>query len=97
MLMVVEASPAEATFPGPNGQIAYAVLNSGIYTINPGGGGKSKVTDTLVSSEAKPSYSPNGKRIADSDYDGNGVFKRVAPTPYRPTQYEYAQHRKQCG
>ena len=71
MLMVVEARPAEATFPGPNGKIAYSVLNSGIYTINPGGGGKSKVTDTLMSGDAKPSYSPNGKRIAYSDYDGN--------------------------
>jgi hypothetical protein len=70
MLMVVEARPAAATFPGPNGKIAYAILNSGIYTINPGGGGKSKVTDTLVSGDAKPSYSPNGKRIAYSDYDG---------------------------
>ena len=70
MLMVVKARPAEATFPGPNGKIAYAVLNSGIYTINPGGGGKYKVTDTLVSGDAKPSYSPNGKRIAYSDYDG---------------------------
>ena len=70
MLMVVETRPAEATFPGPNGKIAYAVLNSGIYTINPGGGGKTKVTDTLMSGDAKPSYSPNGKRIAYSDYDG---------------------------
>jgi Tol biopolymer transport system component len=70
MLMVVEARPAGATFPGPNGKIAYAVLNSGIYTISPGGGSKSKVTDTLVSGDAKPSYSPGGKRIAYSDYDG---------------------------
>jgi Tol biopolymer transport system component len=72
MLMVVEARPAEATFPGPNGKIAYSVLNSGIYTINPGGGGKSKVTDTLMSGDAKPSYSPNGKRIAYSGLDPVG-------------------------
>ena len=38
------AAPCRATFPGPNGKIAYTVLNdSGIYTINPGGGGKTKV------------------------------------------------------
>ena len=43
------------------------VLNdSGIYTINPGGGGKTKVA---VGQE--PSYSPDGKRIAYSGYDGN--------------------------
>ena len=65
---------AEATFPGKNGKIAYEFYgggtDGGIYTIDPGGGGKSKVTDTRVSGDAMPSYSPNGKRIAYSDYDG---------------------------
>jgi Tol biopolymer transport system component len=70
MLLVVEARPAEATFPGKNGRIAYSVLDSGIYTINPGGGGKTKVIALPLSGDAKPSYSPNGKRIAYSDYDG---------------------------
>jgi TolB protein len=74
MLMVVEARPAEPTFPGKNGRIAYESFgggtDGGIYTINPGGGGKSKVTDTLVSGEAKPSYSPNAKRIAYASYEG---------------------------
>jgi len=67
MLVVVQPRPAGATFPGPNGKIAYMVLNdSGIYTINPGGGGKTKVA---VGQE--PSYSPDGKRIVYSGYDGN--------------------------
>ncbi|MDQ3704213.1 MAG: hypothetical protein M3437_03140, partial [Chloroflexota bacterium] len=67
MLVVVEARPAGATFPGPNGKIAYTGtgLNSGIYTINPGGGGKTKVAVGET-----PSYSPDGKRIAYSAYDG---------------------------
>src|SRR5215208_2040429 len=55
----------EATFPGKNGRIAYASDDprepyfGPIYTITPGGGGKSKVTNGLA-----PSYSPDGKRIA---------------------------------
>ena len=67
LMVVLQPRPAGATFPGPNGKIAYTVLNdSGIYTINPGGGGKTKVAvgDT-------PSYSPNGKRIAYSSSDGH--------------------------
>ena len=67
LVVVVQPHPAGATFPGLNGKIAYMVLNdSGIYTINPGGGGKTKVA---VGQE--PSYSPDGKRIAYSGYDGN--------------------------
>ncbi len=40
---------AEATFPGKNGRIAYPGgdgNDGGIYTINAGGGGKSRVIDT---------------------------------------------------
>jgi hypothetical protein len=69
MLVVVQPRPAGATFPGPNGKIAYMVLNdSGIYTINPGGGGKTKVA---VGQE--PSYSPDGERIAYECYKALGT------------------------
>ena len=54
---------AEATFLGKNGKITYASFGGGmaeaIYTTNPGGGGKTKVTAGL-----NPSFSPDGKRIA---------------------------------
>ena len=48
ILVVVEASPAEATFPANPGKIAYSGYDGQdfeIYTINSGGGGKVKVTD----------------------------------------------------
>jgi Tol biopolymer transport system component len=64
-LLVAMPEKAEATFPGKNGKIAY-VNNGVIYTINPGGGGKTKVTEGR-----DPSWSPNGKRIAFTGHDGH--------------------------
>ena len=71
--------PAEATFPGQNGRIAYEsfdILPGGapaprtIYTINPTGGTPVKLTNNDTG-ESDPSYLPNGKRIAYTVYDGN--------------------------
>src|SRR5215203_3641641 len=51
-VVIVVSEKAEATFPGKNGRIAYSGFggrtDGGIYTINPGGDGKSKVTDPRV-------------------------------------------------
>ena len=61
---------ADAAFPGKNGRIAYSAFcdrtDDAIYTIDPGGGGKTKVTRGY-----QPSYSPNGKRIAYTLYKPN--------------------------
>jgi dipeptidyl aminopeptidase/acylaminoacyl peptidase len=66
---------AEATFPGKNGRIAYSGFgggtDTGIYTINPDGSGKTRIPAPRVSGEAEPSYSPDGKKIAYLGYDGN--------------------------
>jgi hypothetical protein len=73
LMLVVEAGPAEATFPGKNGKIAYSGFDGNdfeIYTISPGGGGKSRVTNN-DKDDGLPSYSPNGKKIAYAGYDGN--------------------------
>jgi Tol biopolymer transport system component len=67
-LLLAVSSEGEATSPGKNGRIAYASGDPSdqsepyfgpIYTITPGGGGRSKVANGLA-----PSYSPDGKRIA---------------------------------
>jgi hypothetical protein len=71
-VVVLYAQPAEATFPGKPGKIAYEGNDGNdeeIYTIKPGGGGKVNVTDNDTSDNA-PSYSPSGKRIA---YYGRGA------------------------
>ena len=58
---------AEATFPGKNGKIAYVAFRvtngtAEIYTINPGGGGKTQITHNN-NDEFSLSYSPNAKKI----------------------------------
>jgi TolB protein len=77
-MLVVGTRPAEATFPGPNGKIAYTAddgefpggIDSEIYTIEPSGGMPFNVTDN-DSEDGGPDYSPDGKKIAYHSYDGN--------------------------
>jgi TolB protein len=68
---------ANATFPGKNGRIAY---NSGgvIYTINPDGSAKTKVTNTHVSGYPID-YSPSGKKITYTSYEGFNDGKDSSP------------------
>ena len=71
VVVVLYAQPAEATFPGKPGKIAYSGLGSQsyeIYTIKSGGGGKVKLTDNATN-DRNPSYSPSGKRIAYNGLD----------------------------
>jgi Tol biopolymer transport system component len=66
--------PAEATFPGQNGKIAYvsydvlapeATTDREIYTIDPTGGTPFQLTNNNTLDDS-PSYSPDGKKIAFS-------------------------------
>ena len=61
-MLVIDAGPAEATFPGQNGKIAYESSGE-IYTIDPDASGKFKVTNNNTE-DVNPSYSPDGKKIA---------------------------------
>jgi len=70
---------AEATFPGVNGKIAYSAYDENdqeIYTINPGGGGKTQVTNTAGQAYS-PSYSPDSRKIA---YVGTGGIYTTSAT-----------------
>jgi len=86
VLVIVEARPAEATFPGKPGKIAYSGDEGTngepeIYTISPGGGGKLKVTDNTTN-DYEPSYSPSGKKIAYSGRDApNGDYEIYTINP----------------
>jgi TolB protein len=72
VMLVLELRPAEATFPGQNGKIAYVGWDGHdreIYTIDPGGGHRVQITHNNTKDEA-PSYSPVGKKIALSARQG---------------------------
>jgi Tol biopolymer transport system component len=61
------ADPAAATFPGANGKIAFSsIRNVGdleIYSMNSDGGSQTRLTNT-PSTEANPTWSPDGTKIA---------------------------------
>jgi hypothetical protein len=63
VVVLVASEKAEATFPGKSGRIAYSAFgertDDAIYTIDSGGGAKTKLTRGY-----QPSYSPDGNRIA---------------------------------
>jgi hypothetical protein len=67
-LSAVSQKKAEATFPGKNGRIAYQGSDRVIYTIDPDGGGKTKVTTNHMEAYA-PSFSADGKKMAYTVWD----------------------------
>jgi hypothetical protein len=70
LVLVVHERSVEATSPGKPGKIAYSAYdgtNEAIYTIDPGGGGRFKVTDKPRSART-PAYSPTGNKIAYSGH-----------------------------
>ena len=69
-LLAAGAAPAGATFPGPNGRIAFANYVSGqVYAVNPDGSAFRQLTHTRSTRGAEfPSWSPNGKHILFSRF-----------------------------
>ena len=70
--MLAIAAPAQATFPGKNGKIAFTRIqeheNGEIWTINPDGTGLTKLTDATgyendFGGDVAPTWSPDGKRL----------------------------------
>lgn len=62
-VILATASPAEAAFPGSNGQLAFD-SSGNIYTVNPDGTSLMQLTSDGQS--VAPAWSPNGGRIAFS-------------------------------
>jgi Tol biopolymer transport system component len=79
VLGLVEVPPAEATFQGKNGKLAFQSDGGGnyeIYTMNKNGTKINKLT-TNPAEDEDPVFSPNGKRIVfRSNRDGNSdIYK----------------------
>jgi hypothetical protein len=66
------ARPADAAFPGQNGDIAYSKFSprsesARIFTMNPDGS-----EQNLLGPGSSPSYSPDGQQIVYEDLGGTG-------------------------
>ena len=66
---LILAGPAHATFPAPNGRIAFGdATTSQLYTINPDGTGLRQLTHLGPPSfPTRPDWSPDGRRIVFAD------------------------------
>jgi Tol biopolymer transport system component len=75
-LALLGVASTQASFPGPNGRIAFANFNDGqIYAVNPDGGGLRQLTHTGQDHIADfPSWSPGGRRILFSRYRADKPF-----------------------
>ena len=86
VVLLAVSEGAEAALAGKNGKIAYVRFGRGgeIFTINPGGGGNTKVTNG-----DSPAYSPNGRRIA---YDGIYTINAGGGGKYKVTEGRNASY-----
>jgi Tol biopolymer transport system component len=94
-VLVAAVDPAEAAFPGRNGEIAY-VHDGSIWTMKPDGTAKTElVGNNNTNPEVDPAVSPDGTQIAYTygnqeiwvmDIDGNNPRKLSAP-PLRQGRY----------
>jgi Tol biopolymer transport system component len=64
--LVGTAGPAQATYPGANGKLAFVSTETGnpdIFTINANGTGTTNLTANSTAVDVSPDWSPNGQKI----------------------------------
>jgi Tol biopolymer transport system component len=65
--LVAAVRPAQATYPGSNGKIAFHSNEAGnqdIWTMNPDGTGKTNLTANSAAADVTADWSPDGQKIA---------------------------------
>jgi Tol biopolymer transport system component len=72
---VLSPSGADAAFPGTNGKIAFTQNFLSLITMNPDGGGQTRLTPTDKAQMA-PAWSPDGTKLAFAQSVG-GIFNPV--------------------
>ena len=87
--LVAISGPAQATFPGQNGRIAFQgekPSGTAIYTMNPNGTGLRRLTPRKGEA-LTPDWSPNGRLIAVAQHEcrvaimrADGTHRRVLPS-----------------
>lgn len=69
------ATPAQATFPGANGKIAFSTdfgSDPQIFSVNPNGSGETQLTQSSDGHAVAPDWSPDGTKIVfQGDQTGN--------------------------
>jgi Tol biopolymer transport system component len=64
LVLIADTRPAQATFPGPNGSIAFESRDGSIWTMNPDGTGETELVGINDGNwETNPAVSPDGKKI----------------------------------
>jgi hypothetical protein len=65
--VLILVAPAQASFPGVNGKIAFT-RGGDIYTVSPDGSGEARLTNT--GDNQSPAWSPDGTKIAFASFRG---------------------------
>ena len=73
LAMLAGSATAQAAFPGPNGQIVYAVggFGDGLRTVSPDGTGNRTI---VFGNAVDPQWSPDGRRIAHHTSNPTSIY-----------------------
>src|SRR5713226_4282001 len=81
--VLLQATPALATYPGKNGKIAFSTdfgPDPQIFTVNPDGSGQTQITSDADGHATNPDWSPDGSKIVFQG-DATGAWEIYVMNP----------------